>query len=111
MVERDAQVVQRLREESEPPTLLAPPGVPEFPLDPAANSRNWLWRLEFLHIRHSVRAIQRLVVKCPESTLWSAGQAMARREGTRYFEERIRKDKETLNEYAFITAACEGRLP
>lgn len=112
MVQRRSALVQRPRAEDQPPTLLAsPPGTPAFPPNPDADAVAWLWRVEFLHIRHSVRAIQRLVVRCQESTLWSAGQAMARREGTRYFEERIRRDKETLNEYAFITAACEGRLP
>jgi hypothetical protein len=112
MVERDAALVQRVGEESEPPTLLAsPPGTPTFPADPDPTAVTWLWRVEFLHIKHSVRAIQRLIVRCPESTLWSAGQAMARREGTRYFEQRIAKQQEGLNEYAFITAACEGRLP
>jgi len=109
--QRNAQVVQRKRAEGQSPAVLAPPAGTPTAGDPDCGQAAWCWKVEFIHIRRSVRREWRLLVYCPKSDLWSAGQAMAKREGTKYFEERLRRERpqEFLTEYAFLSVVCEGQ--
>jgi hypothetical protein len=96
----------------EPARILAPPvGVPTAgPTD--EGRRAWVWTVEFLHTRHSTRHHQRLIVYCDLDSLWTAGQAMARSHGTRYFEQRLGKENPIryLSDYVILSVTCDGEF-
>lgn len=109
--QRDAQVVHGTRAEGQPPAVLAPPAGTPTAGDTDCGQAAWCWKVEFIHLKRSTRSIQRLLVYGPKSDIWSAGQAIATLNGTKYFEARLREERpqQFLSEYVRLSVACEGR--
>ncbi len=109
--QRHAEMVNRIYKKGQSPAVLAPPDGTPTAGDPDCGQAAWCWKVEFIHIRRSVRAIQRLLVYGPKSDIWSAGQAMAKIQGTKYFEARLTKERppQFLSEYALLSVVCEGQ--
>lgn len=75
--------------------------------------RKWRFRVEFLHITHSTKYHIELNVICAEDTLWSAGQAMARRMGLKALESDLQKPKfqgQHMKDYALLDVVCQGEV-
>lgn len=94
MVQRDPQVVQRAHDASEPPAVLAPSDAPGW----------YLWRCEYLHVRESVKHVETIRVWHRPSDIWSAGQAMAKRDG-RTLMNQLMSDPEC---YVELGVVCQG---
>ena len=104
MVERHPPVVQGSGDEGQPPTVLAPH-------DPSVEAFVWtLWRVEFIHVRHSTRSAETLRLWLQPSSVWSVGEGLARKHGTIALAQRLKK-KESVHDYALISISYLGVDP
>jgi len=103
--QRDTPLVQRERAERESASVLASLRGAPTAGDPDSGQATWVWCVAFLHVRRSTHHEQRLLVYGPKSNIWSAGQAMAKREGIKYFEARMNQERPPvpLAEFAFLS--------
>lgn len=98
MVKRYPSLVHGNDKISEPSAVLAP----------EVNSARWfLWRCEFLHVKHSTRHVETLRVWHQPSDTWSAGEAMAKRDG----KELIAQLTEDPENYVLLGVVCMGADP
>lgn len=110
---RDATMVQRLIKIGQPPAVLAPATEPRFPSVGSVDQGQaaWVYRGVFLHTRNSTKHEQRVLVYCDRASLWSSGQAMAKKGVTKFFDLRLQsmRPPDHLHEYVLLGVACEGQ--
>lgn len=67
------------------------------------------FRVVFMHNRHGTRHTQDVIVYCRCADLWSAGEAMAKRDGSKFFSEHLQREylgAQTLHDYSLLSVAC-----
>ena len=113
VVKRDAPMVQRVGAVGQSPTILAPVSEPRFPSVGSVDQGQaaWVYRGTFLHTGRSTKHEQRVLVYCSRAELWSAGEAMAKRGVSKFFDLRLQAERPPghLHDYALLGVACEGQ--